>query len=398
LNPYHMTTASYRIILLLSLLCAACHKSDEPATETAEAPTTKVPDDTPTDQVTLSPDELELAGIRTGPMLQRVLGAGLKVNGVLDVPPDQLMSVTAPLGGIVESTALLQGTHVRKGQVLAVIRNPEFIQLQQSYLETQSQLQFARAELDRQRELVREEVSPLKNLQRAQAEYGALQAQAAGQLARLRLAGLPVGTRPLATTAALRAPKDAFVKTVNVTVGQSITPTDALFELVDPDHLHVELTVFEKDVPQLRKNQRIRFTVPNDSSTERLATVYLVGRTVDEQQRTVRVHGHLDRENDPALLPGMFVRAVIETTSRRTTALPDKAVVDYEGRQYVFRQEPAARGKQVFRMVQVRRGEQADGYAEVLLPGSSTADTTARYVVEGAYSLLGKLKNASEEE
>lgn len=392
-----MTTVSYRIAFLFLLLSAACNSPEQPAAETAEAPT-KAPDDTPADQVTLLPDEQELAGIRTGPMLQRVLGAGLKVNGVLDVPPDQLMSVSAPLGGIVESTALLQGTHVRKGQVLAVIRNPEFIQLQQSYLETQSQLQFARAELDRQRELVREEVSPLKNLQRAQAEYGALQAQAAGQLARLRLAGLPVGTRPLATTAALRAPKDAFVKTVNVTVGQSVTPTDALFELVDPDHLHVELTVFEKDVPQLRKGQRIRFTMPNDSSTERLATVYLVGRTVDELQRTVRVHGHLDRENDPALLPGMFVRAVIETTAHRSTALPDKAVVDYEGRQYVFRQESAARGKQVFRMVQVRRGQQADGYSEVLLPGVPTKDTTTRYVVEGAYSLLSKLKNASEEE
>lgn len=393
-----MPTAFYRIAFLFLLLGTACHNSNEPAAETTAAPAATAPDDTPADQVTLAPDEQELAGIRTGPLAQRVLGAGLKVNGMLDVPPDQLMSVTAPLGGVVASTALLQGTHVRKGQVLAVIRNPEFIQLQQSYLETQSQLQFARAELDRQRELVREEVSPLKNLQRAQAEYGALQAQVAGQLVRLQLAGLPVGARPLATTAVLRAAKDAFVKTVNVSVGQSVTPTDALFELVDPDHLHVELTVFEKDVPQLRKGQRIRFTVPNDSSTERLATVYLVGRTVDAQQRTVRVHGHLDRENDPALLPGMFVRAVIETTRRRTTALPDKAVVDYEGRQYVFRQESAARGKQVFRMVQVRRGEQADGYTEVLLPSAAAADTAARYVVSGAYSLLGKLKNASEEE
>ncbi|UOQ71432.1 hypothetical protein [Hymenobacter cellulosilyticus] len=106
-----------------------------------------------------------------------------------------------------ESTSLLQGTRVRKGQVLAVIRNPEFIQLQQSYLETQSQLTYARAELARQRELVKEEVAPAKNLQRAQAEYGALQAQAAGQLARLRLAGLPAGRRPIVSTATLRAPR-----------------------------------------------------------------------------------------------------------------------------------------------------------------------------------------------
>ncbi|MFC7671181.1 efflux RND transporter periplasmic adaptor subunit [Hymenobacter humi] len=244
---------------------------------------------------------------------------------------------------------------------------------------------------------MREEVAPAKNLQRAQAEYSALQAQAAGQLARLRLAGLPVGRRPLVSTATLRAPKDAFVKSVHVTVGQSVTPTDALFELVDPAHLHVELTVFEKDVPLLRKGQRIRFTLPNDSSAERTATVYLIGRAVEEAQRTVRVHGHLDRENDPALLPGMFVRAVVETTNRRVLALPDPAVVDYEGQQYVFRQEPTAGGRQVFKMIEVRRGEQADGYSEVFIPGAAGADSTARYATEGAYSLLSKLKNPSED-
>ncbi|MCB2408097.1 efflux RND transporter periplasmic adaptor subunit [Hymenobacter lucidus] len=393
-----MKITLYKLAVLSLLLSTGCNPKDS-ATETADTSAIAAADSTaaPADQVTLTADEQQLAAVRTGPLTQRVLGAGLKVNGVLDVPPDQLVAVSAPLGGIVESTSLLQGTRVRKGQVLATIRNPEFIQLQQSYLETQSQLTFARAELDRQRELVREEVAPAKNLQRAQADYSALQAQAAGQLARLRLAGLPVGRRPFVSTATLRAPKDAFVKTVNVTVGQSVTPTDALFELVDPEHLHVELTVFEKDVPLLKQGQRIRFTLPNDSSSERTASVYLISRALDEQQRTVRVHGHLDRENDPALLPGMFVRAVVETTNRRTAALPDKAVVDYEGKQYVFRQERPTQGKQVFRMLEVRRGEQADGYSEVFIPGASAADTKVQYVTEGAYSLLSKLKNPSEE-
>ncbi|MBC6608805.1 efflux RND transporter periplasmic adaptor subunit [Hymenobacter sp. BT188] len=392
-----MKTTFYTLAVLSLLLNASCNRADPSGDEAPESAASAAATDTtaaPAHQVTLSADEQALAAVRTGPLTQRVLGGGLKVNGVLDVPPDQLIAISAPLGGIVERTSLLQGTRVRKGQVLATIRNPEFIQLQQSYLETQSQLTYAKAELDRQRELVREEAAPAKNLQRAQAEYGALQAQAAGQQARLRLAGLPMGSRPFVSTATLRAPKDAFVKTVNVTVGQSVTPTDALFELVDPDHLHVELTVFEKDVPQLKKGQRIRFTLPNDSSAERIARIYLIGRTVDEQQRTVRVHGHLDREKDPALLPGMFVRAVVETTNRRVAALPDKAVVGYEGKQYVFRQEPAAAGKQVFQMLEVRRGEQAGGYSEVFIPN---ADTTGQYVTEGAYVLLSKLKNPSEE-
>ena len=396
-----MPISYFRLVILGLWLSAGCQSKDQPAAATATDAAAPVAADSSaeaTDQVSLSTDEQKLAQVRTGAVEQRMVSGGLKVNGVLDVPPEQLVSISAPLGGIVERTTLLQGTKVRKGQALAVIRNPEFIQLQQDYLATQGQLRFARAELERQRELVREEVAPAKNLQRAQAEYDALQAQAAGQVARLRLAGLPVGARSFTSVATLRAPQDAFVKTVNVTVGQSVTPTEALFELVDPDHLHVELTVFEKDVLLLRKGQRIRFTLPNDSSTERTARVYLIGRTVDPQQRTVRVHGHLDRENDPTLLPGMFVRAVVETSSRRVAALPEKAVVDYEGKQFVFRQEASDAGQQLFKMIEVRRGETADGYSEVLLPGATAADTSARYATEGAYSLLSKLRNAGEED
>ncbi|WP_051718600.1 efflux RND transporter periplasmic adaptor subunit [Hymenobacter sp. IS2118] len=389
----------YKLAVLCVVLAAGCTSNTEPADPANGLATAAEADSTaaPTDLVSLTSDEQRLAGIQTTTLQERVLGAGLKVNGVLDVPPDKLMSISARLGGIVERTTLLQGMYVRKGQVLAVISNPEFIQLQQDYLETQSQLRYAKTDLERQRELVREEVAPAKNAQQAQARYGALAAQAAGQVARLRLAGLPVGAQPFVTTATLRAPKAAFVKAMNVAVGQSVTPTDALFVLVDPDHLHVELTVFEKDATQLKQNQRIRFTVPNDSSVERTARVYLIARTVDETQRTVRVHGHLDREDDPTLRPGMFVRAVIETTTRRVPVLPNQAVVDYEGKQYVFRQEAATADQQRFRMVEVRRGEMADGYSEVFIPGAAAADTAARYATEGAYSLLSKLKNASEE-
>ncbi|WP_426491386.1 efflux RND transporter periplasmic adaptor subunit [Hymenobacter sp. 102] len=384
-------------LLVLGAGCQGNEPSETPAAETTAAPADSTAAAAAPDLITLTADEQQLAGIQTTTLDQRVLGAGLKVNGVIDVPPDKMLSINAPLGGIVESTSLLQGTPVRRGQALAVIRNPAFIQLQQQYLETQSQLRYARTDLVRQRELVREEVAPAKNEQQAQSRYDMLVAQAAGLSAQLRLAGLPVGKQPFVSTATLRAPKDGFVKAVNVAVGQSVTPTDALFELVDPEHMHAELTVFEKDAAQLKIGQRIRFTVPNDSSVERGAKVYLIGRTVDEEQRTVRVHGHLDRESDPALRPGMFVRAVIETTSRRVPALPDKAVVDYEGKQYVFRQESAANGQRSYRMLEVRRGEQADGYSEVFLPGQATADTAARYVTEGAYSLLSKLKNASDE-
>lgn len=382
--------------LALSVALAGCGpgpaETTEPtATETAAA--SEAAREADPALVTLSAAEQQAGGVRTGRVSARPMGTGLAVTGTLDVPPESTVAITAPLGGFVENTELLQGTRVRKGQVLAVIRNPEFVQLQQDYLETGSRLDYARAELARQKELYEQEVAPQKNYQHAQADYHALRVQTQAQAARLRLAGLPVGGR-IVSTATLRAPRAGFVKTVNVTVGQAVTATETLFEIVDPEHLHVELTVFEKDVAKLQKGQLIRFTLPSDSATgsqERTGRVYLIARAIGAD-RTVRVHGHLDRENDPALLPGLYVRATIETGRTDVAALPNAALVRFQGQAYGFVAEAAGR----YRMVALPTGRSEDGHTEVTLPADLPATTT--FVTEGAYSLLAKLKNAAEEE
>ncbi|GAB3840940.1 efflux RND transporter periplasmic adaptor subunit [Hymenobacter jeollabukensis] len=387
------------LALLLGLTLAGCgaDKRETAENEPTEA-ATEVKEGTSeaeeaTDVVTLSPAEQQAASLKTGRIQDRPMGSGLAVNGTLDVPPESAVSITAPLGGYIQSTELLQGTRVRKGEVLAMLRNPEFVTLQKEYLELRSRLKFANAELARQRELYEQEVAPLKNYQRAQAEAEALQVQLNAQAAQLRIAGLPLGGA-IVPTAALRAPRAGFVRAVNVTVGQSVTATEPLFEIVDPEHLHVELVVFEKDVARVQKGQLIRFTLASDSvesPRERTAYVYLVGRAIGED-RTVRVHGHLDQENDPALLPGLYVRATIETGRSDATTLPNGALVRFAGQNYAFAVEAAGR----YRMVPVTLGRSEDGYTEVQLPAGVSASTT--FVTDGAYSLLGKLKNAEEEE
>ena len=399
----YLMRKSFFLLLLLGLSLAGCDskpkeaapaetegtasKAAEVAGEAGEA-TTADPE-----LVVLSPAEQQAGGLKTGFLTTRPMGTGLAVTGILDVPPESAVAITAPLGGFVESTQMLQGTRVVKGQTLAIIRNPDFVQLQQDYLETRSRLEYARTELARQKELYEQEVAPQKNYQRAQADYNALRVQTQAQAARLRLAGLPVGGR-MVSTAAVRAPRAGFIKTVNVTVGQSVTATETLFEIVDPEHLHVELTVFEKDVTKLRKGQLIRFTLPSDSvggGAERTARVYLIAQNIGAD-RTVRVHGHLDRENDRALLPGLFVRATIEIGRTAVTALPNAALVRFQGKSYAYAVEAPGR----YRMVPVTPGRSEDGYTEVALP--ETVPPATPLVTEGAYSLLAKMKNAEEEE
>lgn len=396
----------FAILALLGLTLVGCGDkkevkeaaADNPTEKPSEAAETKpggeAAEKTPT-VATLSPAEQQTAGIRLGRVEDRALSGVLKVNGMLDAPPQNAVAVSTQLGGIVERTTLQQGAQVRAGQVLATIRNPDYVELQQNYLETSSQLQYARAEYERQEELYKQEVAPQKNFQKARAEYRALQAQVAAQAARLRLAGLPVGGR-IVTSAPLKAPRGGFLKTVNASAGQSVTPTDVLFEIVDPGHLDVVLTVFEKDAPQVRVGQTVRYTLTNDSAgVEHRAQVYLLGRTVSAD-RTVRVYAHLSRE-DASRLPGTYVSAVIETNTATVPALPDKAVVQFGGQSYVFVADgqPAAKGEAAYRMVPAAVGVSENGYTQVTLPAGTP---TTSIVTEGAYSLLAKLKNSEEEE
>ncbi len=373
-----------------AMLLAACSAPDQPDASTSPAASDARK---PAETLSLTPEEIRYGGISTGRLQTRALGQGLQVNGTLDVPPENLVAVTAPLGGFVETTSMLQGMHVARGQVLAIIRNPEFATLQEQYLQAAARLRLARADFERQQTLFKEEVAPEKNLQRARAEYESQQATVSALAARLQLAGLPVGGA-VTTSTALRSPKAGFVKAVNVSVGQSVLPTDVLFEVVDPDHLHVELTVFERDAPRLQKDQLVRFTLASDSvgAPERLARIYLVARTVGAE-RTVRVHAHPEPE-DPNLRPGTFVRARIETGRAEVAVLPDAALVRDGGHDYVFVVEKAG----TYRMVAIRRGLSEDGFTQITFPPEAGQLDSATFVTVGAYSLLAKLRNTAEEE
>ncbi|WP_149866975.1 efflux RND transporter periplasmic adaptor subunit [Solirubrum puertoriconensis] len=394
----HRSTSYFRYLLLAALGACNSAPAEQPQGQATAATEAATP--TAENEVHLSADELRVAGVRTGRVSYQSAAGVLRVNGSLEAPPQSLVVLSAPLGGYIERLPLLPGAHVRKGEAVAVVRNPEFIQVQQDYRQVLSQLEYARTEMERQRQLVQEEVAPAKNYQRAQAEYRSLQAQRDALAARLRLAGLPVrASGAMATTAELRAPISGFVRHVRATTGQTVTSTEPVAELVDPTHLHVELTVFEKDAPRVKMGQPLRFTLASDSAgAQHTARITLVSRAVDPEARTITVHAHPDEEDNPALLPGMFVRAAIQTETGQpkaiTPTLPEAAVVDFEGRSYIFVQPNPAQAH--YRMVEVRRaGAVENGTVPVVLPTTVTAET--QVVTTGAYSLLGKLKNTAEE-
>lgn len=399
--------SSLAILFLAAVLFSACSSKGN-----AEAAATEEPKKEEADMVDLSEDQFKTVNIQYGTVEEKNLSSVIRTSGEIEAPPQQLVTISTPYGGIVKNIPVLEGKFVSQGQVIAVLENPEFIQLQQDYLDYKSQLGYLKEELDRQQELAKENVNAKKTLQKASSEYNSMVARVQGLRSKLQLINInpdKVGNGNLSSRTNVYTTAPGYVTKVKANIGKYVNANEALAEIADTRELHVELTVFEKDVPKLKAGQKVRFVLNNETK-ERLAEISLIGREISAD-RTVRVHCRLLKE-DRELLPGLFLKAIVETGLATTTALPDKAIVQAAGKSYIFiaadeakeetkpadaKKDAAPAEKHIpFKRIEITTGVSENGYTEVILPEGF--DRNSKVVINGAYDLLSKMNNVEEEE
>lgn len=350
--------------------------------------------------VGLSQAQYEMAAIQLGQPTLRPLSTTLQLNGIIDVPVQNLVSVSVPMGGYIRKIQLEPGMRVRKGQALVVLENPEFIQLQQDYLDTKAKLDYADLDYARQQELSRDNVNALKTFQQARSTRQSLQAQLAGmgqRLAMLHINPATLSPARLTRTVTIPSPVSGYVTDVPVNNGRFVTPADVLVQLTDVSHLHVRLNVFEKDLNQIRVGQTIRFGQGNDGGRTQTGTIFLIGKTF-AADRTVAVLAHPDGKYITSLTPGGYVSAQVDLKTQPLSALPEAAVVSFGGRYfcYILETKQGNPATYQFRQVAIQPGIRENGYVAVNLPASIDPARTP-LVVGGAYNLLAKLNNSEED-
>ena len=351
------------------------------------------------DIVELRGDQIKLANIETGAIEMRPLSGILKTSGMVVAPPQNLAMVCMPMGGFVKSTSLMPGNSVSKGQVLAIMENQDFVDIQQSYLDAKNKLEYAKAEYERQNELYNNEVVSKKNMQQVTSDYKSLKAQVNALKQKLALVGInpeKLDEDNISRSVALVSPISGYVKTVNANIGKSVSASDVLFEIVNRDNLLLELTLFEKDANKVSNGQKIHFLINNETEQHQ-AIIYQTGKIINDD-KTYKVYARVSGfcEN---ILPGMYVSAIIEASTNKVTALPSDAIVSFDDKDYifVFEKDKMENGKPFteYRMVEVHKGVTDGGYSEIELPDGLDVKT-ARVVVKGAYNLLSAMKNAGE--
>lgn len=363
--------------------------------------------------VSLTPMQRRAIDLDLGPLELKNLFTSVKTTGELEVPPQNEANVSAIAGGNVYKINVIEGAKVRKGQTLALLEHPDFVQMQVDLQESASRLGYLEKEYKRQQSLYEQNVGSGKDFQEAQAAYASAKASVEGLKAKLKI--LNLNTERILGGEITRfvpvvAPIGGFIKTVNIKMGQYVAPQELLFGIVDNSHIHADLMVFEKDVYKVKKGQKVTLSVANGPRGSYTGKIYAVGKNFEENPKAVHVHADIDGNTDN-LIPGMYIEGRIAVNDISALALPEAAIVSEGNESFIFvktsKEEKGERSGQVqngkvemtnsaaegtwtFKQVKVVTGEQDNGWVEVRL--LEPLPDTVQVAYNGAYSLISEMK------
>jgi len=372
------------IISIAFAILTSCGNKQTENEATVEAPTENV--------VELTDAQLKNSKIETGKIEQKAISSLLKVNGKIDVPPQNMVSVSVPLGGYLKSTKLLEGMHISKGEVIAVMEDQQYIQLQQDYLTAKAHFSSLEKEFQRQKELNESKASSDKVFENAQAEYLSQKVLIKSLSEKLKLISINpdnLNENTISRSINIYSPIDGFVSTIKMNIGKYASPTDVLFELVNPADIHLALTVFEQDLDKLFIGQKIVAYNNNKSSKKYNCEIILISKDVSPE-RVVIVHCHFE-QYDKTLIPGMYMNAEVQVSTNNAFVIPNDGLVRFEGKQYVFTQTD----KNKYAMQEVTTQNTENGFTQITFPDNADM-TNKTFVTKGAYTLLMTMKNTEE--
>jgi cobalt-zinc-cadmium efflux system membrane fusion protein len=372
------------IVIVLAVVLTACSGGGK----SKEIPEVKTDGQK---HITLNDEQFRNAGITLGTVARSNMATVMKLSGRIDVPPQNMVSISAPLGGYLRDTKLLPGQHLNKGEVIATMEDQQYIQLQQDFLTAKANFGYMESEYMRQKDLNESKASSDKVFEQAKAAYLTQKVNISALGEKLKLIGInpsSLNENNISRSVKIYSPINGFVSKVNINIGKYANPSDILFELVDPSDIHLNIMVFEKDVDKLYAGQKVTAFTNGNPEKKYAGEIILVGRNVSGD-RHVEVHCHFD-QYDKTLIPGMYMNAEVQVKTNDAAIVPEDAVVHYEGKDYVFTES----GKQEYEMTEVRIGQKNNGMAELL---DAEAMTGKKFVVKGTYALLMMAKNIKQE-
>jgi cobalt-zinc-cadmium efflux system membrane fusion protein len=318
--------------------CTNKHTEGDGHNHGTEAATTTDEHEHEENVAVLTDEQMKAVGIEIGIIEQKQLSATLKANGGLRVPNSNKANATSMFGGVIKSLNVEIGDFVRKGQVIATISNPQFIQLQEEYLSINSRIEFAEQEVARQRELNEGNAGAKKNLQSATSELNTLRTRKSSLNQQIQMMGInpaSLSNSSLKSSLVVTSPISGTVSNVFAKIGSYVDVSSPIAEIIENTALHLDLQVYEKDIPLIKIGQKIDFVVTNNPNKTYSAEVYSIGSSFSGESKTIAVHSRITGDKT-GLIDGMSITGTVSLDNVLSTAVPNEAIVNADGKYYIF--------------------------------------------------------------
>lgn len=410
----HIIYTVFAFVFLIS-----CGKKDANESE-SEIKTEQTEEQSEASQTiaSLTEEQMKAVGITLGKIEMKELTSTIKANGALRVPNNNKATITSMYGGIIKTLNVQIGDFVRKGQVIASISNPEYIELQEQYLTVKSRIAFAEQEYRRQKELFDNDAGAKKNLQSSDAELKTLRTQRASLQRQLQIMGINpanISNGNLRSGLMITSPISGTVSNISSQIGSYVDISSPVAEVIDNGSLHLDLQVFEKDLPKMKVGQIVHFKLTNNPETEYDAKIYSIGSSFENDSKTISVHCSVTG-NKAGLIDGMNITGIVSLDKSTTPAVPNEAIVEADSKYYVFiktdkkpeehyeegehQDEKKATDKESktinLEKIEVVKGSSDMGYTAITTVNEISKD--AEVVLKGAFFVNAKLSNSGEHE
>lgn len=369
----------FLVVIMVLTSCDSKEKS-----ETVNSATTETTEDS--DVITITNNQFSSGNMELGKMTTQPFNTIVKANGMFAVPPENQADVSAYFAGYVKNISLLPGDAVKKGQTLFTIENPEYVQAQQDFLEAKGRLNYLKSDYDRQKELMADNVTSKKNFLKAESEYNVTLAQYQSLKKKLSLMNINPNTlsgENIRSVISVPSPLSGYATTINATKGMYLNPSDVAITVTNTDDLHIELKIFEKDLPMIKMGQPINVRLQSNMDKVYQGKVHLVNKAINIQDRTVDIHGDLINEADAKLFaPGMYIEGEILTTTTEYPALPVEAVANIDNDYFVLVKESGTN----FKRVLVKIGTTSNGFIQIV--NAEDFGSNTEFLTRGAFNLI----------
>ena len=387
-------------LMMLATLLISCSGNNRDKADTSQKESTEeAGKKEKTDGLELTPEQMKTVGIAIGPVEQRNLDAVVKANGQLAVPPQNKADVSILSGGIIGHISVLEGQQVRRGQVLATINNQDLIKIQQDYLAAKNNFAYISAEYDRQKQLKDAGAGTGKSFQASEATYNAERSRIVAYESQLKQLGISPGkisNGNIVSQFPVISPINGTVGQITANTGAFVQPGTSIMEVVDNSKIHCDLTVFEKDLMQVKIGQKVSFQLTNQNNEVITGRINGVNKSFENESKGVIVHAVINNVQQKNLIPGMYVTALISVGTQMTPAVPVDAVVRSAGKQYIFVVVADKGSKIHFKKTEVTTGVAELGYIQIKPISSLPADV--QIATKGAFYLESKSAGGEDED